>query len=208
MCIRDSGNVLDPERGTSYEAGVKIELMDGQVSMTTAVFHATKQNVATRDPDNPDYSIAAGEVRSRGVDVSVTGNLTPEWRVVGSYAFADSEVTRDNRLPIGQRLPNTPRHSASLLSIYEFQGRALKGFGAGAGVTYVGGRIAGTAATAPHIPPYATVNLLAYYPLTEKVKLQVNVNNLLDKNYAARGFGSNLYPGTPFSAIGSIRVSM
>lgn len=203
-----NGNALDPERGTSYEAGVKMELMDGQIGMTAAVFHATKQNVATRDPGNPDYSIAAGEVRSLGVDVSVTGNLTPEWRVVGSYAFADSEVTRDNRLPIGQRLPNTPRHSASLLNIYEFQDGALKGIGAGVGLTYVGGRIAGTAATAPYIPSYATVNLLAYYPLIERVKLQVNVNNLLDKNYAARGFGSNLYPGTPFSAIGSITLSL
>lgn len=203
-----NGNVLDPERGTSYEAGVKLELLDGRLSVTAALFHTTKQNVATTDPDNLDYSIAAGEVRSRGADISVTGNITRAWRVVGGYAFADSEVTKDNRLPLGQHLPNTPRHSASLLNVYEFQDGVLKGLGAGAGVTYLGGRIAGTAATAPFIRPYATVNLLAYYPVAENVKLQINVNNLLDRKYAERGFGSNLYPGAPLSAIASITVGL
>lgn len=203
-----NGNVLDPERGTSYETGVKLELLDGTLSATAALFHTTKQNVATTDPDNLDYGIAAGEVRSRGIDISITGNITRAWRVVGGYAFADSEVTKDNRLPLGQRLPNTPRHSASLLNVYEFQDGALAGLGAGAGVTYLGGRIAGTAATAPYIRPYATVNLLAYYPLAENVKLQVNVNNLLDKKYAERGFGSNLYPGAPLSAVASITVGL
>lgn len=203
-----NGNVIAPERGTSYEAGVKLELLDGRLSATAALFHTTKQNVATTDPDNLDYSIAAGEVTSRGIDISVTGNLTKAWRIVGGYVFADAEVTKDNRLPLGQRLPNTPRHSASLLNVYEVQDGALRGLGAGAGVTYVGGRIAGTAATAPHIGSYATVNLLAYYPLGEKVKLQVNVNNLLDKKYAERGFGSNVYPGAPLSAIASITVGL
>jgi iron complex outermembrane receptor protein len=203
-----NGNVIAPERGTSYEAGVKLELLDGRLSATAALFHTTKQNVATTDPDNLDYSIAAGEVRSRGIDLSITGNLTRAWRIVGGYVFADAEVTRDNRLRLGQRLPNTPRHSASLLNVYEVQEGALKGLGAGAGVTYVGGRIAGTAATAPYIRSYATANLLAYYPLAENVKLQVNVNNLFDKKYAERGFGSNLYPGVPLSAIASITVGL
>ncbi len=203
-----NGNVLDPERGTSYEAGVKLDLLDGGLSATAALFHTTKQNVATTDPDNLDYSIAAGEVRSRGIDISITGNITRAWRVVGGYAFADSEVTRDNRLAPGQRLPNTPRHSASLLNVYEFQDGVLRGFGAGAGITYLGRRIAGTAATAPLIRAYATVNLLAYYPLAERVKLQVNINNLFDKSYAERGFGSNLYPGAPRSAVASVTVGL
>ncbi|MGF7153725.1 TonB-dependent siderophore receptor [Novosphingobium gossypii] len=203
-----NGNVIAPERGTSYEAGVKFEGLGGRLSATAALFHTIKQNVATADPDNLDYSIAAGEVRSRGIDISVTGNLTKAWRVVGGYVFADAEVTRDNRLRVGQRLPNAPRHSASLLNVYEFQNGTFRGLGAGAGVAYVGGRIAGTAATAPYIRPYATVNLLAYYPLAEGVKLQVNVNNLLDKKYAERGFGSNLYPGAPLAAIASITVGL
>lgn len=202
------GNVLPPERGTSYEVGIKLQLFNDRLSATAAAYHTTKQNVSTTDPDNVNFSIAAGEVRSRGFDLSITGNLTTAWRLVGSYAFVDSEVTRDNILRIGQPLPNAPRNSGSVLTVYEFQDGVLSGLGAGIGATAIGGRRAGTAATAPHIPAYATVNLLAYYPIAPRLKLQVNVNNLFDKNYVERGFGSNVYPGAPFNAVGSITISL
>lgn len=202
-----NSNPLDPERGTTYESGLKFELFKGAFSLTAAVFHTTKQNVATPDPANVNFSIAAGEVRSRGFDMSFAGNLTAGWRIVGGYAYADAAVTRDNRLPIGQRLPNTPRHSASALSVYELQDGVLKGLGAGVGMTYSGGRVAGTAATAPYIKPYATANLLAYYPLSRSMKLQLNVTNLFDKNYVDRGFGSNLYPGAPRSVVGRVTAN-
>ncbi|WP_319298608.1 hypothetical protein [Pseudomonas sp.] len=55
-----------------------------------------KENVLTPDPNDPSgaYSIAAGEVRSRGVDIKIAGNLTSEWRAMASYAYVDAQVHR------------------------------------------------------------------------------------------------------------------
>lgn len=202
--VDSSGQILDPERGTSYEAGVKIDLFGGAFSLTTAAFHTVKQNVSTRDPEDDNFSIAAGEVRSRGVDVTFAGAITPGWRVTGGYSFVDAEVTKDYRLPLGQPLPNTPRHSFSMLNVYEFQQGALHGLGVGAGVTHVGNRAGGSSATSPKIAAYTTVNLLAYYDLAKDTRLQVNVTNLFDKRHDERAFGNSLYPGAPLTGVFSI----
>ncbi|WP_139675031.1 TonB-dependent receptor domain-containing protein, partial [Pseudomonas sp. F16(2018)] len=92
-----------------------------------------------RDPNDSTntYSIAAGEVRSRGLDINVAGNLTPEWRMIGGYAYVDAEVTKDTTLPKGTHLANIPRNTFSLLNTYEFQDGLVKGLGLGVGVKYV-----------------------------------------------------------------------
>ncbi|MFY1030520.1 TonB-dependent siderophore receptor, partial [Pseudomonas asiatica] len=127
------GGGFDPEKGKSYELGVKWEALDRQLSIDAAIYHIVKENVLARDPNDSTgtYSIAAGEVRSRGLDINIAGNLTPEWRVIGGYAYVDAEVTQDTTLPKGTRLANIPRNSFSLLNTYEFQDGLAKGLGLG-----------------------------------------------------------------------------
>ncbi|WP_317106717.1 TonB-dependent siderophore receptor [Chroococcidiopsis sp. SAG 2025] len=62
------GGFLPPTRGTQYEVGIKSEFLDGRLSATLAAYEITKTNVATTDPDNIDFSIAIGEVKSRGIE--------------------------------------------------------------------------------------------------------------------------------------------
>ncbi len=131
----NGGGGFDPEKGKSYELGVKWEALDRQLSIDAAIYHIVKENVLARDPNDSTgtYSIAAGEVRSRGLDINIAGNLTPEWRVIGGYAYVDAEVTQDTTLPKGTRLANIPRNSFSLLNTYEFQDGLAKGLGLGLG---------------------------------------------------------------------------
>ena len=204
-----TGASFDPERGLGYEAGVKIDLFDQRLSVTAAAFHVTKDNVLTADPhpEGAGFSIAAGRARSRGFDLSFAGQITPEWRVIGGYAFVDAEVVRDNTLAPGTLLLNVPRHSAGALAVHEFLYGALKGLGVGAGVTYVGGRPGDGAGTGFRLPAYATVDLLASYQLTQNVRLKVNVHNLLDREYYERSFDNRwIMPGAPRSITGSLTV--
>ncbi len=75
---------------------MKWDGLDNQLCIDAAIYHITKENVLTRDPVDPNYNVAAGQVRSRGLDVTITGNITPAWRVIGGYAYVDAEVTKDN----------------------------------------------------------------------------------------------------------------
>ncbi|MBI6655957.1 TonB-dependent siderophore receptor [Pseudomonas carnis] len=192
------GGGFAPEKGKSYEMGIKWEALDRQLSVDAAVYQIEKKNVLTTDPVDNTFSVAAGQVRSRGFDLNVAGNLTPEWRVIGGYAYVDAEVTRDNTLRSGTRLMNIPRNSFSLLNVYEFQDGALKGLGLGAGGKYVDQRAGQTANTAFSMDAYTVVDLLGYYKVNEHVRLNLDVKNLFNRDYEEGAFGNiYAYPGAP-----------
>ena len=69
------GDVLEPSTGTQYEIGVKGEFLNKKLATTLAFYQIDRDNFATTDPDNPDFSIAAGEVRSRGIELDVAGEV-------------------------------------------------------------------------------------------------------------------------------------
>ncbi|KTC28180.1 TonB-dependent siderophore receptor [Pseudomonas fluorescens] len=192
------GGGFAPEKGKSYEMGIKWEALDRQLSVDAAIYQIEKKNVLTTDPVDNTFSVAAGQVRSRGFDLNVAGNLTPEWRVIGGYAYVDAEVTRDNTLRSGTRLMNIPRNSFSLLNVYEFQDGALKGLGLGAGGKYVDQRAGQTANTAFSMDAYTVVDLLGYYKVNERVRLNLDVKNLFNREYEEGAFGNiYAYPGAP-----------
>ena len=206
-----SSQAFDPEEGIAHEVGVKYELPEHDLSVTAALFHITKENVLTSDPVDSNYQVAAGEARSRGFDISVAGNITPQWRVIGGYAYVDAEVTESSSasMPVGTRLANVPRHSFNLLDTYEFAEGPLAGLGVGMGVKYVGDRKGGATSTAFDMDAYTTVDLLAYYPLTERVRLNLNLNNLFDEEYEERAWGNIwAYPGAPRTLQAGIAITL
>jgi len=206
-----SSQAFDPEKGIAHEVGIKYELPEHDLSVTAALFHITKENVLTSDPLDSNYQVAAGEARSRGFDISVAGNITPQWRVIGGYAYVDAEVTESSSvsMPVGTRLANVPRHSFNLLDTYEFADGPLAGLGVGMGVKYVGNRKGSATNSAFEMDAYTTVDLLAYYPLTERVRLNLNLNNLFDEEYEERAWGNIwAYPGAPRTLQAGIAITL
>ncbi|QXH53993.1 TonB-dependent siderophore receptor [Pseudomonas fakonensis] len=194
-----AGGGFDPEKGKSYELGVKWEALDRHLSVDAAIYHIVKENVLTNDPNDATgtFKVAAGEVRSRGLDLNVAGNLTPEWRVIGGYSYVDAEVTKDTSLERGTRLANIPRNTFSLLNTYEFQDGLAKGLGLGVGVKYVDDRAGQTAATTYTMERYSVVDLLSFYKLNEHVRLNLDVKNVFNKGYDEGAFNTYVYPGAP-----------
>jgi iron complex outermembrane receptor protein len=192
------GGGFEPEKGKSYEVGVKWDALDRQLSVDAAIYQIEKRNVLTTDPVDSTFSVAAGEVRSRGLDINVAGNVTPEWRVIGGYAYVDAEVTKDNVLQSGTRLLNIPKNSFSLLNMYEFQEGELKGLGLGVGAKYVDERAGQTANSAFSMGSYAVADLLTYYKVNDKIRLNLDVKNLFDRDFEEGAFGNvYAYPGEP-----------
>jgi len=190
------GEVHKPEKGLGYEAGFKFDLFDGRLGATLGAFHITKQNVLTNHPDPTVIDrIAVGEQRSRGVDMQVSGQITRALRLIGAYALVNAEVTRDNRAGYeGSRLAGVPRHNASVFAVYRLQDGWLPGSEIGAAFTYVGARRAGIA-NRFELPAYRTVDLFARWRVKPGVNATLNLNNLFDKLYFERGFGS--WAGVP-----------
>ncbi|MEM8832650.1 MAG: TonB-dependent siderophore receptor, partial [Cyanobacteria bacterium P01_G01_bin.19] len=138
-----SGDLLEPEEGEGFEFGIKGEILQGKLFSTLAYLNITKKNVATPDPDSPPgtfFSVATGEQKSQGIELDIIGEITPGWNIVASYAYIDAVVSEDNDIPVGNRLFNTPEHSASLWTTYEIQQGSIKGLGFGGGFVFVGER--------------------------------------------------------------------
>jgi iron complex outermembrane receptor protein len=198
------GSLLPPERGTQYEAGIRAETLNGRLSATLSAYEIIKSNVATLDPNNTDFSIAAGEVKSRGIEFDVAGEILPGWNIIASAFINDAFVSQDNSLPVGNRLVNAPRQGASLWTTYEIQRGSLKGLGFGAGIFFVGDREAELPNTF-EIPSYVRADAAIYYK-RDRWKVGLNFKNLTSTRYY-ESQGYYLRPGAPFSVLGTISVN-
>ena len=205
--IGSRGEVYQPEKGLGYETGLKLDLLDGRLGGSVALFHIDKENVVTTDALGD--SVAAGEARSRGLDLQFSGQLSDALRLIGAYAYIDAEVTKgDAALPAGSNLLGIPRHSGSLLAVYEFQHGALRGSDIGAAVTHVGER-SGQAGSDFRLPAYETLDLLAHYKASEQVTLGVNLNNVFDRKYYERAYNSVwVLPGEPRNLSFSLTLDL
>lgn len=184
-----NGNAFAPEHGRAAEAGIKFDSTDRRTSATLAAFEIRKRNVLTTDPDDATFQVAAGEARSRGVELDVSGQLDTHWRVTGNFAWTDAEITQDSRLAAGTPLLNIPRVSGSAMAIYEDQAPIGQRYGVGAGVRYVGAR-SGDAQDSFSLPAYTLADLLAYWQYSKSVRVSLNVNNLFDRTYYASSYNS------------------
>ena len=178
---------LTPEESKSWELGAKLDI-PGRITASAALFNIDKRNVlvSVGSLANTIYSIA-GQVRSRGLELDASGQLTDKWSVIGSYAYTDAEDIKDKDPTLqGNRLQNVAKHTGSLSVAYDF-GSIFGGdqLRVGTGARYVGER-AGDAANDFDLPGYTVADAFATYDTKiegQKVKFQLNVKNMFDRTY-------------------------
>jgi iron complex outermembrane receptor protein len=197
------GDIVDPETGNQWEAGVRTIDPAGRYQATAAVFQITREDVATADLSNPGFSVITGEQRSRGLELD--GKVTPYtgWSLTGTYAWIDAEVIADNDLPAGTRLRNVPEHSVTAWIRYTLPDTALRGLGIGLGGRWYSDQ-AGDDADSFALPAYTVIDAGLFYD-RGPLSAQLNVYNLLDEEYAV-GSWDDLYvlPGDPLTVRGSV----
>lgn len=201
---------LEPERNKAYELGVKYEL-NKTLLLTAAVFQINKKNA--REQVAPGVFEMAGELRSRGAEVGVSGNVTPRWSVFGGFTVLDAKIrTSRNPLNVGLRFPNIPKYNASLLSTYALTDWLSIGGQAYYQSNLFGGQFGGTgvATTSAKVPGYWRFDAVARVKPTKATELRLNVLNLTDKRYYDAIYRSltpfaYIAPGRSATLTGTIR---
>ena len=203
----ETGVAFAPQKGRALEAGAKWQSIDQRLNGAVAVFDIQKSNVLTRSPTNVNFNIAAGEVRSRGVEADVAGQLDAHWRMTANATFTDTEVTRDNNAAlVGKRLANIPRVSAGLFAIREDSLAGGGRYGLGGGLVYVGERT-GTATDTYRLPAYTTVRLTSYWQIDPRTRIGLELHNAFDKHYALASWGAlTVIPGLGRQLVASVQV--
>ena len=172
---------LDPEKNETWELGTKWEFLDGSLMLDGALFRVEKTDAREQLADG-SY-ILAGEQRVQGVELGATGKITDRWNVFANYTYLDSETIKSEVEPAreGQALGNTPPHSFNLWNTYELP----EGWTLGYGARYVSERNV-TASSNAKLDAYWVHNAMVGYQASENLNLQLNVNNLFDKDYVER----------------------
>ena len=199
--VAEVGGPFEPETSRLYEAGVRFSLLNDAIRLNTALYQITRNNILQADPrgdiggDGRDDLLALGEVRSRGFELDILGDLTDNWVMNLNYAYNDTKVTEDTSgitNAVNGRFANAPKHQIGLWSRYELP-VILSSFAVG--VDYVGEQISiGGQAVKSY-----TVFDISWQTEWQSWLVQLNVKNVFDKTYASSGFidRTGHFPGEP-----------
>jgi catecholate siderophore receptor len=193
-----NSQALDAEEFENTEIGAKWQLRPG-LTAEAAAFRLNRSNAAITDPNDATRLIllAGDSQRVDGVELSLAGNLTAQWQVIGSYAWLDARTVHTvGTTPAGRVLAQTPETSLGLWNRYDINDR----WGVALGATYRSESYA-TISNAVTLKSYARYDGAVYYTFNDRFSAQLNIENLFDKIYYPSAHSdSNITPGAPRSA--------
>lgn len=185
-----------PEKGKQWELGLKFDLMQGRMLVTTALYDLRRQNVLQDDPVNEGYSIAIGEQRTRGAELGVTADLGGGLSLNGGYAYTQGLITDDGgEVPStdGQRINNVPRHSATLFARYQSPGSPWSFNGGFRGES-------SRFAYSYTLPGYVVADAGIAWD-AQRWHLALSLKNVFDKHYYAGGLAAAVALGDDRSTM-------
>lgn len=198
---------FDPLESDLMEFGLKGSFFNGRLKGNLAIYQISQRNVLTGDPYDLENLIETGEQRSRGFEADISGYISPNFQVVASYSFADTEILEhgDPNL-VGERIGGAPQNSANFWGRYDFATGPLRGLGLGLGLQYSGDKYSWysySAADRLLLPSYTVLDGAIYYrPANSNIQLILKLNNISDQTYWAGALNQfRLAPGAPRNAL-------
>lgn len=189
-----------PEQSQNIEFGAKLDSADRNFTTRFAIFHSTKKNERNTDPDTAATRLLlSGKRHSAGVEVDITGRLTPKWEVYGSYMWmpiakvdvaASTATTVGNR--VGDRPGLSPRHSGTVWTTYQLTPQ----WRLGGGLNFRSAQSpADVTAPAWEAPAFVTADLMAEYTINPQFTVKANLSNVTDKLYGESLYRGHYIPG-------------
>ncbi|OYU69685.1 MAG: TonB-dependent siderophore receptor [Alphaproteobacteria bacterium PA2] len=195
-----------PETSQSYEAGLKFTAPIRGLTGTASIYQVARQNVSTPDPANPFASLQTGEQKAKGFELDLVYEPNPALSVLATFAHTEAEVSKDNLLPVGDRLTRTPENAGRIALRYRFQSQVLKGLEIGGGLTAVSDREL-TLPNSLHVGGSTLVDAQASYAFGPRTSLSLSVVNLTDSDayepyqYLARAVVAPTQPRSAFITL-------
>jgi len=195
---------IKPSTVDQYEIGIKKNFWNNALAVNLTAYQimynnyyqtywfASAQNGAPVNSTDTNLKEFAGNMRSRGVELDITGNPTENLSIIGGFSYNNSVYTDtpEKGYVENQRLVRTPATTANASVFYKFT-NYVKGLKIGAGVYYIGDRIAGwndskstntsrnNVSRMFDLKDYTTVSVSVGYEWN-KFSIQGKVGNLFD----------------------------
>ncbi len=172
--INGDNNQLDPNTFSNLEAGVKWDFNQG-LSLTAAIFEVEQSSPQVADSDPETLDVIDSEIT--GFELQLQGQVNDRWYVSVGYSYLDGEQV-DRGGDTGLRPRELPENTFSIWNSI----RITNKFGFGLGLTYQDDSFIDNGNTA-QLPSFTRVDAAAYYTVSDRLSLQLNVENLTDELY-------------------------
>lgn len=148
-------NALKPSIIDQFELGIKNDFFDKKLSANLTLYQINNNNfavIALEDANgnantNTAIKQLSGQTISRGVEVDIQGRPVGGLFIVAGYSYNNMFYSKTNKgngsFVEGQRLVNTPQHTANASAFYTVEKGVLKNLKAGVQFNYVGKRVTG-----------------------------------------------------------------
>lgn len=188
-----TSETLAPERFVNREAGIKWDPRTS-LAVTAAVFHLDRTNTRAPDPTTPGRVVQTGAQRTSGAEVGISGSVTSAWQVAGGWSLQRAEILRTTSSGrAGATVPLVPYQTLSLWNRLRLHQRVAVALGA-----VHQGRMYAAVDNAVTLPSFTRWDGALYVNLTRQLRLQANVENLLDVAYFPTAHNNNnIQPGAP-----------
>ena len=181
---------LDPDIFENKEIGIKYDIKS-DLSFTAAAFEID----GTFPTDTGGGVIVETQSEIQGFEFQLVGNITDRWFVSAGYSHMDGETSS------GGTPRELPENTFSIWNTYKVTDK----FSLGLGLVYQDdSRINNDddADPAPEtLPSYVRVDAAAYYQISDDFRIQLNIENLFDKDYYPNAHASHqVTVGAPINA--------
>jgi iron complex outermembrane receptor protein len=202
LSVPVDGSILDPERGRQGEAGLRLDLLQRRILVTSAVFYLYKEN-ATIALGAGRFT-QAGRQRAQGLETTVEAFPTRRLNLRLSHGYTDAKFLEF--FASGQNLAGrvpifAPRHTGSAWATYDFG----RGFAASLGMRATAAAFPSFFNTA-RMPGYALLDASLSYS-KKYFDVTAAMQNLANRTgyFNSSVYNTQLYPGTPFGMLVTTR---
>ena len=180
-----NGKPLEPQRGKTYELGLKSSWFEGRLNASAAAFINKRDHLSKEIYDRKNqrvYYESIDRTTTKGMELSVGGRLSDKWLLNASYAY--SKLKNDSGNVVN---PSYPAHLFKLFTAYDVTDRLNLGAnvnwqsGTNAYDEYQPFTAAGKEALTQR--PYATLDLTAHYKIGKSTRIGLDFENVFNKRY-------------------------
>lgn len=213
------------QEGEQDEYGVRFQFFNGKLFATIAYFDILQNNYSIPNPANlvvpppvPILPALLADRTAKGWEYELRANLNDQISIIANATHFE------NRDPNDVPFRGTAEKSAAIWVNYKFPSTSrLSRLSIGIGANYLderpGDSVSGvTAASTPDqvipnqptfwLPSRTLVDLNLNYRIDDHWRVQVNVDNLLDKEYLAASINRfTVFPGDPLNARLNVKYS-
>lgn len=204
--LDQNGKPLEPQRGKTYELGLKASWFEGRLNASAAAFINKRDHLGKEIYDRKNdqvYYESVDRTTTKGVELSVGGRLSDKWLLNASYAYSKLKDNSGNVVN-----PSYPNHLFKLFTAYDLTDR----LNLGANVNWQSGTnavsdeyqpltVAGKEALTQR--PYATLDLTAHYKIGKSTRIGLDFENVFNKRY--RPMPDIHVYGTPRSLTATVK---